>query len=495
MVTAEDTGTLLREFVRTRSDAAFGELVRQHLDLVYSTALRRCGGDAALAKDIAQTVFADLARKAGSLPLDVVLPGWLYRHTTFVASSLLRSELRRRQREKTAMEIRELDGNEKTDWAAVSPLLDDAIQELPARYRDALVLRFFDQQPFARVGAMLGISEDAARMRVERGLTRLRGLLSQRGVHSTVAALALTLGHCGAIAAPAGLAAAVTSTALAGTAATAALTSSTATLGIVEFMASTKLKIGLASLVAVTAAGTAVVEHRANRALREQVVAAQSEAAAAHAAAASAQGFTQPPGEFSLSDQQRIELMELRNKAARLREAEEALARVQEENRQLREALQQSVSAANRLQSPPEAVSPEVLGEVEMTKGLGMARLNFVRNWAIALILYADQHGDVLPQSLSEAAEFYPAENDSGTEVLDPQRFEIVYRGALKDITDPARTILIREKEAYRGRTDPNAPPKYMRAYAFADGHSEIHSGPTDDFSAWEQERIIQPAR
>ena len=60
-------GTLLKEYAESRSEDAFAELVRGHLDFVYSTALCGVGGDEHLAKDVSQVVFMDLARKAGSL--------------------------------------------------------------------------------------------------------------------------------------------------------------------------------------------------------------------------------------------------------------------------------------------------------------------------------------------------------------------------------------------------------------------------------------------
>ena len=58
---------LLRHFARTNSGDAFAELVQRHVNLVYSAALRQVNGDGHLAQDVAQTVFTDLARKAGSL--------------------------------------------------------------------------------------------------------------------------------------------------------------------------------------------------------------------------------------------------------------------------------------------------------------------------------------------------------------------------------------------------------------------------------------------
>src|SRR6185503_14196705 len=69
---------LLQQYAREDNEAAFAEIVQRHLNLVYSAALRQVGGDADLAKDVAQNVFTDLARKAASLSTRSMLTGWLY---------------------------------------------------------------------------------------------------------------------------------------------------------------------------------------------------------------------------------------------------------------------------------------------------------------------------------------------------------------------------------------------------------------------------------
>jgi len=57
---------LLRAYAEDHSEAAFGELVRRHVDLTYSVALRIVR-DTHLAEDVTQAVFVALAQNAGTL--------------------------------------------------------------------------------------------------------------------------------------------------------------------------------------------------------------------------------------------------------------------------------------------------------------------------------------------------------------------------------------------------------------------------------------------
>ncbi len=263
-----DSRRLLAEYARNGSEAAFSELVTRYVDLVYSVAVRSVGGDVHRAEDVAQTVFVDLARMARTLSGEVMVGGWLHRHTCFVAASTLRAERRRQARERRAAEMNTLQDHSEANLAQIGPILDSAINELGETDRTAIVLRFFEQRDFRSVGEALGSNEDAARMRVTRALEKLQGLLKRHGISTSAAALSVVLSASAIQAAPVGLATTITAAAtLVGTSVAATATAVNVTQTIVM---TTLQKILIAATFAVTA-GTGIYEaHQASH-LGDQV--------------------------------------------------------------------------------------------------------------------------------------------------------------------------------------------------------------------------------
>jgi RNA polymerase sigma factor (sigma-70 family) len=244
--TMPDDASLLRRYAEERTETAFAELVRRHLDGVYSAALRRLGGDRHLAEDVSQQVFAALAGQAETLAAREEVTGWLYTTTRNVAANVVRGERRRKQREQEALNMNEVFAptENEADWSRVAPVLDAAIDQLAENDRAAILARFIDRRAFGEMGAALRISEDAARMRVERALDRLRALLERRGIASTSAALGIALANHAVAAAPAGLA---------GTVAAGAILA-TVTGGAIFFMSTSFLKTGVIAVVVLTSA-------------------------------------------------------------------------------------------------------------------------------------------------------------------------------------------------------------------------------------------------
>lgn len=261
-----EDAALLRRYAENADQAAFAELVARRLPLVYSAALRQVGGDAHLARDVAQSVFADLARKAAALAERPVLAGWLYTSACYAAAKAVRAEQRRRRREQEATAMEELTRNDepRTDWAVLRSVIDAAMRDLNERDREAVLLRFFENRGFAEIGERLRVGENGARMRVGRALDKLHATLARRGIRSSAAALGTLLASEAVAAAPTGLATAIVA---------AAPAAGGALGGLTVLMSVTKLQWTVGAVVLTAGVLTGVVQQRANAALERDVAA------------------------------------------------------------------------------------------------------------------------------------------------------------------------------------------------------------------------------
>jgi RNA polymerase sigma factor (sigma-70 family) len=219
---------LLARYTRQHADDAFAELVRRHLDLVFSAALRQVRSPQ-LAEEVAQSAFTDLARQAHRLAPDTILSAWLYQVTRRTAIDVVRREARRQLREQVACELTAMNTT-LADWTHIEPILDEAMQALEEDDRTAVLLRYFENKSLREVGQALGTNEDTARKRVGRAVGRLRDFFAQRGITIGASGLVIAISANAVEAAPAGLA--VTISAAAALAGKSLATAATATKAI-----------------------------------------------------------------------------------------------------------------------------------------------------------------------------------------------------------------------------------------------------------------------
>jgi RNA polymerase sigma factor (sigma-70 family) len=244
-----DDIALLRQYTEQNSEEAFAALVTRHVNKVYSVALRHTRNPHQ-AEEITQAVFVILANKSRHLGKAVILSGWLYQTARLTAVTFIRSEIRRAGREQEVHMQNLLNENEVDVWPQIAPLLDAAMAGLSEADRHAVVLRFFDGKSMREVGAALGASEDAAKMRLNRAVEKLRGFFTKRGVVLPATVLTAAISANSVQAAPAVLAKTATTVAFAKGA---AASGSTFALikGALKVMAWTKAKIAAGVGVAV----------------------------------------------------------------------------------------------------------------------------------------------------------------------------------------------------------------------------------------------------
>ena len=259
---------LLSRYATDQSEAAFAELTRRHVDLVYSAALRLLNGDVHFAEDVTQQVFTEVARQAKQLARHPAPVGWLYTTTRLMALRVNRTNRRRKAREEEAHAMNELLHHEEPsgDWNQLRPVLEDVMHELDDRDRHAVLLRFFQNKTLGEIGASLNLTENAARMRVERALDKLRGKLTRRGVTATAAALATVIGANAVQSAPAGFAATLPAAAIAGSAVPAATF-----ITLTKTIAMTTLQKTIVAAALTAAVGTGIYALHQNSQLKGRI--------------------------------------------------------------------------------------------------------------------------------------------------------------------------------------------------------------------------------
>ena len=247
---------LLKEYARDGVESAFAEIVRRHVNLVYSAALRQVRSPQ-LAEEVAQSVFTDLARNAKRFAPDTILTAWLYQVTRRTAIDVVRRESRRQLREQIASEMNLMNATAE-DWTQIEPLLDEAMEALDATDRTAVLLRYFENRSFREVGATLGTTDDAAQKRVSRAVERLREFFSKRGVAVGASGIVAVISANAVQAAPTGLALTISTASTIG--ATSAVAATTAT--VTKVIAMTTLQKTVIATAIIVAAGAGIYEAR-----------------------------------------------------------------------------------------------------------------------------------------------------------------------------------------------------------------------------------------
>ena len=448
-----ESANLLDRYVNEKSEAAFRELVDRYLQLVYSAAFRLTDGDAHLAEDVAQLVFIDLARLGRTFPKDLQLGGWLHRHTCFVASTVLRGERRRKEREKRAVEMNQ---QNESDGAApaCTGFLDEAVNQLGAEDRAAIVFRFFEGLSFRELALATGRSEAACQKRIERAIHKLQRLLARRGVTLSLGALGSMLIAQSTSAAPAGLALGITSAAF--TAATQGITPFTA----LKFMVTTKARSWAAAALILSSVATPwIAERRVEAALRQRQA-------------------NERPSEAKLvratRDEENSAALAHQNGRAEQRDFEE-LAALRAQAAALTAEAQELPVLRKRLRDAGLDPTQDEMTVWQIQEAV-MARADRSDVWNKAVLAYARAHGGMMPQQMEEARPFLPEDLQNSAPNGDSE-YELMYRGSLTNLT--GRELIFRERKLWPYGNEKYGLGKFGRMYGTADG-SRLYSSSSD---------------
>ena len=167
--------------------SAFAQLVEKHQRLVFGVALSGAR-DVAQAEDVAQQAFVEAWRELPRLRDHGRVGSWIAGIARNLARGWSRGRTRRRKREQAALHAQQATVETPLDSALereTRSLVRGALDEIPAAYREVLVLYYMQGRSAAEVATTLGISVDLVKQRLSRGRRALRGSLEDH-VESTL---------------------------------------------------------------------------------------------------------------------------------------------------------------------------------------------------------------------------------------------------------------------------------------------------------------------
>jgi RNA polymerase sigma-70 factor (ECF subfamily) len=166
-------------------------LLDAHLDALYRTALRLCGGHAADAEDLVHDAVARAVEGYAELREHAAARSWLF--TTLVRTHLNRGRARRRRRESLAVDLSDAAFEEAlANWRPARSPLDDAaradvrdrviaaLHVLDEAYRTVVWLVDAEEWRLRDVATMLDVPEGTVASRLYRGRQTLRAALQRR---------------------------------------------------------------------------------------------------------------------------------------------------------------------------------------------------------------------------------------------------------------------------------------------------------------------------
>ena len=172
---------LLKQFVRTGDELAFGALVARYGPMVLAVS-RRLLRDKNYAEDAFQATFLVLVRRARSIHQGEMLGAWLHRVAVRVALEANRASVRRKAEERKAAERLTMSFQLDTDRDDWPSQLHEELERLPPRYRLPIVLCHLQDLTQAQAAEQLRLSFGTLRRRLARGRELLQTRLSRRGV-------------------------------------------------------------------------------------------------------------------------------------------------------------------------------------------------------------------------------------------------------------------------------------------------------------------------
>lgn len=168
--------------VRTDQPGLYGEIIRRYQEKL-TRYVRRFTVQEAVREDILQDVFIKAYRNLHDFDVSRSFSSWIYR----IAHNEAINHLKKAQREPLVLDEWEWEVADERlelgihiDKKDQAKQVSAALQQLKEKYREPLVLYFFEEKTYEEISDILRIPRNTVGTLIARGKTQLKSILEQR---------------------------------------------------------------------------------------------------------------------------------------------------------------------------------------------------------------------------------------------------------------------------------------------------------------------------
>lgn len=180
---------IIRRVLQGDSDA-FGEIVQKYNGLVYSIVLKLVGNPTD-AEDLVQEIFVKIYRGLEMYNGEFAMTTWIMKIASNHTIDFLRKKKLKttsihdddeKEQEKRPRQFRSdlAHPDERLEQKEIRKMLEEAIQKLPPKYREVIILRHKEEKDYTEIARMLNLPLGTVKARIFRAREMLNKILKDK---------------------------------------------------------------------------------------------------------------------------------------------------------------------------------------------------------------------------------------------------------------------------------------------------------------------------
>lgn len=171
--------------VLSGNQADYKTLMERYQQKIFSYLYRFLYENRDAAEDVTQSVFIKVFKNLKSVDLDRPLQPWIFRIAHNEAANHLRTISRKKESKLDDRQWEQVTTPERVSEIEKEEnqvLINQALEKLKVKYREVIVLHYFEEKSYQEIADILGISTNSVGTLLRRGRLKLQEILKQIGI-------------------------------------------------------------------------------------------------------------------------------------------------------------------------------------------------------------------------------------------------------------------------------------------------------------------------